>query len=183
MPLCPTCRKEHVASCGNDLFISVNIPCAITLEDVPSEQCWSLPCGHTFSKQSLRDMGFTEKKEVCKIVEKVIVREVVRNETRQQSEVNLQEFAKCPITNDTHEFEFDEATSNYANDIESYKCKKCNIICNEYHEIYRNTRRVLCNREKNRQNGCNHSWRIIGGNYSMDSIFEICSICNECRIR
>lgn len=124
MPLCPTCRKEHPSPSGNNIFISVNIPCAISLENIPSEQCWNLPCGHTFGKESLRKMGFTEKKEI------------IENDT-------LPEWAKCPITGKTHNFDLDMDTSDFAYDIESYKCRKCSIICNKYSEIYRNTKKVL----------------------------------------
>lgn len=107
MPNCPTCRKEHVAPCGNNLFISVNIPCAITLEDVPSEQCWSLPCGHTFCKESLRAMGFSEKQDTPRVIERIVVREVVRNdisndisndirnESEENLDENLQELERC----------------------------------------------------------------------------------------
>lgn len=180
MPSCPTCRKQHPHSCGNNLFISLNIPCAITLEDVPSENCWSLPCGHTFSKESLRAMGFSEKQDTPRVIERVVVREVERPLILDE---NLADWARCPNTNDTHEFVFDEATSSYANDIESYKCRNCHCIHNEGSEIYKETNRYLRNRTENRMNTCHHHWQVTGGNYSMDMIFETCSLCQKVRTR
>ena len=162
MPSCPTCRKQHPHSCGNNLFISVNIPCAITLEDVPSEKCWSLPCGHTFSKEGLREIGFSEKQDMQHII---VERPLILDE-------NLAEWAKCPNNNDTHQFIFD----NYANDIESYKCINCDCIYNERTDIYKET--IVY---ENRMNMCQHQWQVTGGNYSMDMIFETCSLCQKVR--
>ena len=96
---------------------------------------------------------------------------------------NLAEWAKCPNNNDTHQFIFDEITSSYANDIESYKCINCDCIYNERTDIYKETNRCLRNRNENRMNMCQHQWQVTGGNYSMDMIFETCSLCQRVRTR
>jgi len=170
MPQCVTCRQIYPSNSVTNIFIGVPIPCSICLEDIPSENCWSLPCGHSNCKECFRNIGFTNTPTQPP-------QEIVNNRNSQDlGEINHN--LRCPVTQVLHRFQFDEQTSNYANDIESYKCIDCHILKSERSEIYQQTRRVIRNREMEMQRTCNHQWRRTGGNYAMDITFYHCSVCN-----
>ena len=60
-PSCVTCRKSHSPDSVLPLYLGVKLPCSICLEDVPSENCWVLPCGHSNCKECLGIIGFIDK--------------------------------------------------------------------------------------------------------------------------
>ena len=185
MPQCVTCRQSHQSNSVRSLFLGVPLPCSICLEDVPSENCWSLPCGHSNCKECLRTLGFTDTPTTVPTTPIQIPERIVNNnstnQTNQINQTNLTEIPpnlRCPQTQNLHRFEFDLATSNYVNDIESYKCIDCNTLRDERHTTYTQTVRLLRTRQENRENNCHHEWRRTGGNYAMDINFYECNLCN-----
>ena len=60
-PSCVTCRTSHSPDSVLPLYLGVKLTCSICLEDVPSENCWVLPCGHSNCKECLGIIGFIDK--------------------------------------------------------------------------------------------------------------------------
>lgn len=175
MPQCVTCRQTHPSNSGGKLFIDVDVNCSICLESHPSNENWILPCGHSNCKECLTNMGFSEKdNEVAS--QTPVVQTPVQNNI-------IPENIRCPVNRSLHKFRFNEATSSYANNYESYKCMDCNLINGENQDIYKQTCRIIRNRIQQRQNNCNHQWERTGGNYSMDINFYTCRLCDAHQTR
>ena len=166
---CATCRRQHPSNSVRNLYLGVSLPCSICLDDVPSENCWSLPCGHSNCKDCLRNLGFTD---IPIPVPRVTLPETQNNPT--EIPPNL----ICPQTQTLHRFQFDELTSSYINNYESFKCTHCNLINGECDDIYKETQRHVRERQAVRESSCHHEWRRTGGNYAMDINFYECSLCN-----
>ena len=85
---------------------------------------------------------------------------------------------RCPVNGNLHRFQFDEATSSYLNDYQSYRCTHCNIVKGEWDNIYNETQTIIRRRIENQQNNCHHEWRRTGGNYAIDLNFYKCRLCD-----
>ena len=60
-PSCVTCRQTHPPNSVQPLYLGVKLPCSICLDEIPTDNCWLLPCGHSNCKECLRTIGFIDK--------------------------------------------------------------------------------------------------------------------------
>jgi hypothetical protein len=90
---------------------------------------------------------------------------------------------RCPVTQDLHNYVFDEASSSYFNHFESFKCTSCGAVHNEYNDIYKSTREILNKRKIRTETSCSHQWQCTGGNYAFDITFHECLRCGKMESR